>query len=279
MTNERVIDAHHHFWQYNTEEYGWIGPNMAQLRRNFLPADLKREIDAAGVSGVVSVQARQTLGETDWLLSMAEAHPWILGVVGWAPLVSPDVKADLERYAHHRKLKGVRHILHDEKDDHYLLRKDFLAGIAHLEKLRLTYDILIFERHLPQTIEFVDKFPHQVFVVDHIAKPRIKDGVLDPWRKNIKELARRNNVFCKISGMVTEANWDTWKYETLRPYLETVLEAFGPKRLMFGSDWPVLLVAGNYHGWLQTVKHVIEPLSAPERLRILSGTATEAYRL
>jgi L-fuconolactonase len=279
MYKLRVIDAHHHFWKYTTEEYGWIGDNMAKLRRNFLPEDLKREIDASGVDGVVSVQARQTLVETEWLLSLAESHSWIEGVVGWIPLISGNAAAHMEHLSGHKKLKGVRHILHDEKDDRYMLRPDFLAGIGHLEKFKLRYDILIYERHLPQTIEFVDHFPNQVFIVDHIAKPRIKAGEVEPWRKNIHELAKRPHVYCKISGMVTEADWTTWKYETLKPFFDTVLDAFGPKRLMFGSDWPVLLAAGNYHGWLQTLQHVIEHLTEAERARILAGTAVEAYRL
>lgn len=279
MPDLPIVDAHHHFWQYNAEEYGWISDSMSALRRNFLPADLKKEISASGVSQVVSVQARQTLVETEWLLSLAEANPWIAGVVGWIPLTSSNAAAHLEHLSPHAKLKAIRHIVQDETDDNYILRPDFQAGIGQLERFHLAYDILIFERHLPQTIQFVDRFPHQTFVLDHIAKPKIKAREIEPWRKNLRELARRPNVYCKISGMVTEADWKSWTFESLRPYFETVLGAFGAKRLMFGSDWPVLLAAGDYHSWLQTVMHVIEPLSEPERARILAGTAREAYRL
>lgn len=276
---ESVIDAHQHFWHYSAQEYGWIDDAHKRLRRNFLPDDLAPEMASAGVAASVSVQARQTLEETEFLLSLAQKHPSIAGVVGWIPLVSKNAGAHAEHLSKNPKLKGVRHVLHDEPDDHYMLRPDFQAGISQLARYHLAYDILIFERHLPQTIQFVDKFPTQVFILDHIAKPKIKEGLVEPWRKNIRELARRPNVYCKISGMVTEADWTHWTYASLRPYFDTVLEAFGPRRLMFGSDWPVLLVAGQYHGWVQTVGHVIEHLSETERARILGETAREAYRL
>jgi L-fuconolactonase len=279
MPGSQIIDAHHHFWHYNPEEYGWIGESMLKLRRNFLPSDLEPELAAGGVHAVVTVQARQTLVETEWLLSLAKEHPWMAGVVGWIPLTSSNAAAHLEHLSPHPKLKGVRHILHDEADDNYMLRPDFLAGIKELRRFHLAYDILIFERHLPQSLQLVDRFPNQVFVLDHIAKPRIKAGAMEPWRTGIIELAKRPNVYCKLSGMVTEADWNNWSFENLRPYFETVLKAFGPKRLMFGSDWPVLLMAGTYHSWLQTVLHVIEPLSESERARIMGGTAREAYRL
>lgn len=279
MIDHSIVDAHQHFWHYKVEEYGWIDDSQKALRRNFLPDDLHAEMTANGVDATVSVQARQTLVETEWLLSLAKAHPWIAGVVGWIPLTSGNATAHLEHLSIHPKLKAVRHVLHDEPDDNYMLRPDFLAGIGDLHRFHLAYDILIFERHLPQTIRFVDRFPNQVFVLDHIAKPRIKSGAIEPWRTNIIELARRPNVYCKLSGMVTEADWSAWRFEDLRPYFEVVLNAFGPKRLMFGSDWPVLTLAGSYHSWLQTVLHVIEKFSDSERARILSGTAREAYRL
>lgn len=279
MPDPEIIDSHQHFWHYNAEEYPWLTAPMAALRRNFLPAGLHREITACGVTSAVSVQARQTLAETEWLLSLAEANPWIAGVVGWAPLSDRNAGAHLEHLSSHPKLKAIRHILHDEPDDDYMLRADFLLGVAELKRLRLAYDILIYERHLPQTIRFADRFPDQVFVLDHIAKPRIKAHELEPWRGNIRALARRPNVYCKLSGMITEADWNAWSFEDLRPYFETVLDCFGPRRLMFGSDWPVLLAAGSYHSWLQVVLHVVDPLSEAERARVLSGTAREAYRL
>jgi L-fuconolactonase len=274
------IDAHQHFWRYQPEEYSWMtGEDMEPIRRDFLPEDLEREMRAAGFGGAVSVQARQSLRETNWLLELAKHHAFLRGVVGWAPLTDPLVAAVLEQFAGRTKLKGLRHLLQDEPDDGYMLRSDFNAGISLLEHYHLAYDILIFERHLPQTMRFVDRHPNQVFVLDHTAKPRIREQSLSPWRENIAELARRENVYCKISGMATEADWRGWRPEDLQPYFDTVLEAFGPERLMFGSDWPVLLVAGTYRGWHDTVSGMISGLSAAEQDRIMGGTATEAYRL
>ena len=255
------------------------GAGMEPIRRDFLPGDLEPELRAAGMDGAVSVQARQTLEETNWLLDLAEQHAFLRGVAGWAPLAEPGVAGVLEQFAGRTKLKALRHILHDEPDDDYMLRADFNAGVSLLNRFSLAYDILIFERHLPQTMRFVDLHPNQVFVVDHIAKPRIRDGEISPWRENIAELARRQNVYCKLSGMVTEANWQTWRPGDFQPYFDTVLEAFGPARLMFGSDWPVLLLAGTYRKWREVVSGMISALSPSERDRIMGGTAEEAYRL
>ena len=274
-----VIDAHHHFWKYDPVEYGWINDAMAALRRDFLPADLKREMEAAGVDGVVSVQARQTLAETHWLLDLADRNEFIRGVVGWVPLVSPDVAKDLAEFAGRAKLKAVRHVLQDEPDDGYVLREDFNAGVRALQPLGLAYDILIYERHLPQAVRFVDRHPGQVFVLDHVAKPRIRDNVLSPWREQMRELARRPNVYCKLSGMPTEADWHTWTPAQLRPFMEVALDAFGPRRLMFGSDWPVCLVACGYARWKEVVTDFLADLSPAERERVMGGTAVEAYKL
>lgn len=273
------IDAHHHFWRYDAAEYPWIGESMGVLRRDFLPSDLRTEIQAAGIDGVISVQARQTTEETAWLLGMAEEQEFIRGVVGWVPLVSPDVTAHLERFAAAPKLRGVRHVLQDEPDDRYMLREDFNAGIRALEPFGLVYDILIFERHLPQTIEFVDRHPAQTFVLDHIAKPRIKEGALEPWRTNLRELAKRENVFCKVSGMATEADQETWSDDDLLPYFDTVWEAFGADRVMFGSDWPVCLLASGYHRWVDTVTRWASRLSTAERERLFGDNAARAYSL
>jgi L-fuconolactonase len=274
-----VIDAHHHFWRYNVQDFGWIDEAMRVIRRDFLPADLAKTIRAAGVDGVVSVQARQSLEETRWLLELAGGNPFVRGVVGWVPLISPEVEKILGELAANPKLRAVRHVLQGEADEFYMLREDFNHGIAALRGHGLVYDILIFERHLPQTIELVDRHPQQVFVLDHVAKPRIKEGLVEPWRKNIQELARRPNVYCKISGMVTEADYANWTEVQLRPYVETVLEAFGPQRLMFGSDWPVCLVACDYARWINLVRGWIGKLSAGEQARILGETAVEAYEL
>lgn len=273
------IDSHHHFWHYTRPDYGWINDNMKALRRDFLPEDLQREIQKVGIDGVVSVQARQSVAETEWLLGFARQHPFIRGVVGWVPLVDAGVGGILEKFAANKKLKGIRHVVQDEPDDAYLLREDFNRGIDTLKASGLVYDILIFERHLPNAIKFVDRHPNQVFVLDHIAKPRIKDGALEPWKTNIREIAKRHNVYCKLSGMVTEADWKGWTPATLHPYIATVLEVFGPKRLMFGSDWPVSLLASSYERWYKTVQSEISSLSNTEQELILGGTAIEAYKL
>ena len=274
-----VIDAHHHFWRYNTQDFGWIDDAMRVIRRDFLPIDLEKEIRAAGVDGVVSVQARQSLEETHWLLELAGQNPFIRGVVGWAPLIAPDADKIVGELAANPKLRSLRHVLQGEPDERYMLRADFNRGLAALQLHNLAYDILIFERHLPQSIELVDRHPEQVFVLDHVAKPRIKDNLLEPWRKNILELAKRPNVYCKISGMVTEADYTRWTEAQLLPYVDTVLEAFGPQRLMLGSDWPVSLVACDYSRWVNLVRSWIKKLSAAEQKRILGDTAIEAYRL
>ncbi len=273
------IDSHHHFWNYNEKEYGWINNRMARIRRDFLPADLKPEIDRAGIDGVVSIQARQTVEETRFLLGHAERHDFIAGVVGWVPLIDPQVRDALAEFAGAEKFKGCRHVLHDEEDDRYMLREDFNAAIEAVTEANLVYDILIFEKHLPQTIRFVDRHPHQIFVVDHIAKPRIRDGYLSPWQSLINELARRENVYCKISGMATEADWKSWTEVELKPYLDTVVEAFSPRRLMFGSDWPVCLLAVEYARWNRIVSEYVASLTVDEQAWILGGTAVEAYKL
>jgi L-fuconolactonase len=273
------IDSHQHFWSYTPEEYGWIDPSMEVLRRDFLPEHLKPEIDRSGITGVVAVQARESLQETRWLLDMAAAHPFIRAVVGWAPLTEPDVADVIGPLLALGPLRGLRHVLQGEADDRYMLREDFNRGVSALRGFDLAYDILILERHLPQTIEFVDRHPEQVFIVDHIAKPHIRDGVISPWREQIRTLALRPNVYCKLSGLVTEANWSEWTEQQLEPYFDTVLNAFGPGRLMFGSDWPVCLLATSYRAWLEIVSKWIAPLTVGEREAILGGTAAKAYRI
>jgi L-fuconolactonase len=273
------IDSHHHFWSYDPVEYGWIDDAMKVIRRDFLPAQLRAEIASVGVDGVVSVQARQNLVETQWLLDFATRHDFIQGVVGWVELVSPKVGAVMERFAANPKLKSVRHVVQGEPDDNFILRDDFNRGIRELKRFNLAYDILILERHLPATIKFVDAHPNQVFVLDHIGKPRIKENVLGPWHQNLRALARRPNVYCKASGMVTEADYATWTETQLRRYFDVGLEAFGPQRLMFGSDWPVCLVACGYARWHNLVSSWIRQLSQAEQERILGGTAIEAYKL
>ncbi len=273
-----MIDAHHHFWRYNAREYDWIGNDMAALRRDFLPADLKSEIEKAGISGVVSVQARQSLEETRWLLDFAARNDWVLGVVGWVPLASPDIENILSEFANAEKLKAVRHVVQGEAAG-FLAGDAFNAGIARLADFDLVYDVLISQHQLEEATRFVDRHPNQVFVLDHIAKPRIKDGEFEPWKTHIRELAQRDNVFCKVSGMVTEADWKSWTPEGLKPYFDTVLAAFGPTRLMFGSDWPVCLVASDYGQWAQTVRDWAAPLSDSDKNDLFENVACRVYQL
>lgn len=278
MREER-IDSHHHLWKYSSTEYPWISEGMECIRQDFLVPELAHVMQPANIDGVVTVQARQTLTETDWLLDLAARHDFMRGIVGWVPLADPAVASHLQKYRHCPKLKAVRHVLQDEPDDFYMLRHDFNRGVSQLEGTGLRYDILIFERHLPQTIEFVDRHPRQIFILDHIAKPKIKSQVLSPWREHMRELARRENVYCKLSGMVTEADWNTWTENDLRPFIDTVFECFGPRRLMFGSDWPVSLLACSYQKWIDVVERSTASLSVSERDRLFGGTAKEAYRL
>ena len=275
-----MIDSHHHLWKYSAAEYDWISPQMQALRRDFLPEDLERVMHHFGIERTVAVQARQTLEETSWLLQLADGHPLIRGIVGWVPLTDgAGVKKHLEKFAANPKLRGVRHVVQDEPDARFLLRRDFNEGVRELRALKLRYDILIFERHLPAAIEFVDRHPNQIFILDHIAKPRIKEKVLSPWDRNMRELAKRRNVYCKLSGMVTEADPARWTAESLQPYIDVALGAFGPARLMYGSDWPVMLLASEYARWFGTVQNAIAKLSKSEQARIMGGTAAEAYGL
>lgn len=274
-----IIDTHHHFWNYNPVDFDWIDDEMVSIRKNFLPKDLKETLLETGVQGVVSVQARQSLEETDWLLEMAEGHNFIKGIVGWLPLAAENIQQVLEQYSGNPWLKGVRHVVQGESDPAFILGKDFNRGISQLKNDGLVYDILILEHQLPNTIRFVDQHPEQRFIVDHIAKPKIKHNETEPWARNLKELARRENVSCKISGMVTEADYHSWTKEQLQPYFDVVLEAFGPSRLMYGSDWPVCLVATSYSDWLNLVRDMLSGLSPDEQEQIFSRNARHFYHL
>jgi len=278
-TETMHVDAHQHFWRYDEREYGWIDDSLAALRRNFLPADLKPELECNGFQGCVAVQARQTLEETRWLLELAQHAPFILGVVGWVDLRSPRVRFELESLARYPKLVGVRHIVQSEPDERFLLQPDFLRGIAMLEEFDLAYDILIYTRHLPVAAEFVARFPRQRFVLDHLAKPPIKSGAIDDWERGIREMAAFPNVYCKVSGLVTEADWQKWKPEDLRPYLDVAFECFGASRLMIGSDWPVCTVAGPYSLVMDVMKDYLRKFPANERDAVLGGNAASFWRL
>ncbi len=275
-----VIDSHQHFWKYNKAEYGWISEELTVLKRDFLPVDLKPLMAKNTIDGCIAVQARQTIEETEWLLEISDANSAVKGVVGWVPLCTSECSASLDRFSESSNLVGVRHVIHDEVDDDFILRRDFNEGIRELGSRKLVYDILIFEKHLPQTIQFVDQHPNLKFVVDHIAKPKICASKFDSaWAENILELSKRTNVACKLSGMVTEVIDSKWDSHLLKPYFDTVLEAFGPDRLMAGSDWPVCLLRAEYTQWHQTIRSMIKSLSEDEQSNILGLNACRIYNI
>ena len=274
-----AIDAHHHLWRYTPAEYGWIDETMQVLRRDFLPADLTAAMATAGIDGTIAVQARQTMDETRWLLDLADASDAIRGVIGWAPIAGEEFPGVMEEFDGRAKLKGLRHVIQGERDEHYILREDFNSGIRTLLGSGLVYDILIYERHLPDTIDFVDEHPEQVFVLDHIAKPLIAAGQIEPWAARMKQLGQRENVWCKVSGLVTEADWKAWTPEALKPYLDTAVDAFGLGRLIAGSDWPVCLVASGYSQWWDVLHHYFAPFSEAERAAVFGGNAIQVYGL
>ena len=273
------IDAHQHFWTYSAQEYEWIDDSMAIIRGDFLPEDLEPELRRNDFQGTVAVQARQMLEETRWLLELAERSSRILGVVGWVDLCSPECRSQLKRFSANPKLVGIRHIVQGEPDDRFLLREDFLRGISLLEEFDLAYDILIYTKHLPVTAEFVERFPRMRFVLDHLAKPPIKSHQIESWAAGIRRLAAFPNVSCKLSGLVTEADWKRWKPGDITPYLDVAFETFGSSRLMIGSDWPVCLVASAYGRTLDLVKSYIQHYPAETREAVLGGNAQRFWRL
>jgi L-fuconolactonase len=273
------IDSHHHFWKYDPVTYSWMNDSMGILKRDYQPEDLKEVIDSAKIDGVISVQADQSMRETEDLLKHASECSFIRGVVGWLPLAEPELDGLLESYATNPLLKGVRHVVQDEADDQFILGDAFNKGIRRLKAYELVYDILIYERQLGPSIEFVDRHPDQVFVLDHVAKPRIGDQIMEPWRAQMFELAKRENVYCKLSGMATEANWQNWTKDDLWPYAEVAMEAFGPTRMMFGSDWPVARLAVEYGDWVGLCREFISTLSDSEQAMIEGEVAIRAYDL
>lgn len=274
----RCVDAHHHLWNYSAEEYGWIGPEIAALRRDFSPADLWVEMTAAGVNACLAVQARETLEETQWLLRLAHANDFIAGVVGWAPIAGAEFAQDLETLSGDTKLKGLRYVLQALPAE-FMLSDAFERGMQAVEGSGLVYDILIYERQLEAAIALVDQHPKQVFVVDHVAKPKIAARAMEPWAARMREMARRENVHCKVSGMTTEADWKQWTVEDLRPYFDVVLESFGPERLLAGSDWPVCTLAVTYRRWWQVLREMVSGLSGSEQAMILGRNAERVYGL
>lgn len=273
------IDAHQHFWRYSASEYGWIDDSMSALRRDFLPADARCEMDRAGIDSCIAVQARQALEETRWLLELADAHPFIAGVVGWIDLQAADVLAQLEPFAGHPKLVGVRHIVQGEPDVKFMLRAAFCRGISYLEDLNLTYDILIYPKHLPVAAELVSRFTGQRFLLDHLAKPEVRSGEIREWERGLRRLAESPNVFCKLSGLVTESDWNRWTPDQIRPYLDVAFDSFGAYRLLMGSDWPVCTVAADYGRTISVVDDYLISRPDAEREAVMGGNADRFWNL
>jgi L-fuconolactonase len=272
------LDAHQHFWRYDPGQYPWIGEGMSALKRDFLPADSSLESSPSGIRGCIAVQARQSLEETRFLLGLAENDPYVKGVLGWVDLCG-GVEQQLDALGPREKLKGIRHIVQDEPDDRFMLRKEFLRGLEALQRQGLAYDFLVFPRQLPAAIEVARRFPGMRFVLDHLAKPTIKSRELSPWREQLAELAGFPNVSCKISGLVTEADWKGWAPADFQPYFEAALAGFGPLRLIFGSDWPVCLLAASYAQVAGLAEGFCARLSVKDREAVFGGNATRIYAL
>ena len=274
-----TVDSHQHFWHYHPDTHGWITPAMSVLRRDYLPADLEPELRDHGITGCVAVQAAQTAGETDFLLRLANENPFILGVVGWLDLRSDTLPEQLEAYSAFPKLKGLRHIVQDEPDDRFMLQPGFLRGIGELARFGLTYDILIYPRQLPAAAELARRFPQQRFILDHLAKPDIRRKPDAAWRDGLQALAAHPNVSCKLSGMVTEAAHGAWREADFRPFLDLAFEAFGPERLLFGSDWPVCLLSARYGEVAGIVRNYLADVPLSVREAVMGGNARTFYNL
>jgi len=271
-----IVDAHQHFWRYDPREYGWIDDRMSALKRDFLPVDLVPHLEQAGVDATIAVQTQQTLDETRWLLQLADEQPFIAGVVGWVDLQADGVEAQLDSVRHPR-LCGIRHIVQSEPDDRFLLGAAFGRGIAALGQAGLPYDILIYPRHLPVAADFVARFPSQPFVLDHLGKPEIRSAAIDDWARDLRRLAAAPNVCCKLSGLVTESHWRTWTPAWIEPYLDVAFEAFGPSRLLAGSDWPVCTLAADYSRTMAVVRDYLGRFPSAEREAVLGGNAVNVY--
>jgi L-fuconolactonase len=273
------IDAHQHFWRYDPVRDGWITDEMAALQRDFLPDELAIELRANGIDASIAVQADQSEAETVFLLELASRRERVAGVVGWIDFLSPRLPERLKFFSRFEKLCGFRHVAQAEPDDGFLARGDFVAGLRQLQGSRFTYDILIYARQLPAALELVSRLPEQRFVIDHLAKPEIKNRRVSPWAKQIQQIAKNRNVHCKLSGLVTEADWHRWKADEFRAYLDIVFEAFGVERLMFGSDRPVCVVAASYSQVVQIIDDYVKGYSAAEREKVFGGNAANFYGL
>lgn len=272
------IDSHQHFWRYSPEEHGFIDDDMAVLKRDFMPPELLGELTAQGFDGSIAVQARQSLDETRWLLELGQQHPFVRGVVGWVELRAPDVAETLSELSRHERFRGVRHIVQSERPG-FLADARFRRGVAGLARWNLSYDVLVYARQLPEAIELARALPDVSFVLDHLGKPPVKSGELEPWRLQMKRLGALPNVCCKVSGLVTEADWENWRPSQLEPFLDAVLESFGASRLLVGSDWPVCTLAGSYAKVMGVFSAYFAALSASERAAIFGGNAARVYRL
>jgi L-fuconolactonase len=273
------LDSHQHFWNYNPAEHVWMTDRMGTLKRNFLPEDLKPLLALVEFDGCIAVQARQNLEETRWLLELANNHEFIAGVVGWVDLCSPGLPGQLDEFVKHPKFVGVRHVVQDEPDDRFMLRPDFQRGIAQLRPHGLTYDLLVFPKHLPVAVRLVEHFPEQPFVLDHLGNPPIAEGLMSPWQEQVRELAKFPHVSCKLSGMVTRATWGQWEPHHFHRYLDTVLEAFGPSRVMIGSDWPVCTLSGSYQATMEIVLAYAQQFRPDERAGIFGENCARFYRI
>ena len=273
------IDSHQHFWRYDAVRDAWITDSMTVLRRDFLPEHLAAEFAPNGIDASIAVQADQSESETMFLLDLAEKSERIAGVVGWVDLSSPRVGERLEYFSHSPKLRGFRHIAQSEPDDRFLAQENFVKGVAQLRAFGFTYDILIYPKQLPAAIELAARLPEQRFVIDHLAKPEIKSGKAAPWAVQMKEIAQNKNVLCKLSGLATEADWKHWKPDDFKPYFDVVFDAFGADRLMFGSDWPVCLLAATYRQVKQIIEEYVKGFSQSDKEKIFGGNAARFYGL
>jgi L-fuconolactonase len=272
-----TIDSHQHFWTFDPIRDSWITDDMSVIQRNFYPEDLQPTLQQNGIDACVAVQADQSLGETRFLLDLAAKNDFVKAVVGWIDLQDDAIDEQLSEWKSEKKLVGFRHVLQAELDTEYMLRPSFLRGISKLKNHEFTYDILIFPKHLATAQKFVAQFPDQPFVLDHIAKPYIKAGLIDEWKRDIKSLAKFENLQCKVSGIITEADWKSWTYEQIKPFLDVVFEAFRTDRIMFGSDWPVCLVAGDYSQVKGIIETYIKGFSVSEKCKVFGENAAKFY--
>jgi len=273
-----MVDAHVHFWKYNPIKDAWITDEMGLLQRNFFLQDLQPVLHENGVTGIIAVQADQSENETDFLLQLSNKSPFIKGIVGWVDLQNKNLEDKLLYWSEYPVIKGFRHIVQAESDG-FLRKEAFVNGIKLLKSFDFTYDILIYPNQLKEAIQFVNKYPNQKFILDHCAKPCIRDQKINEWKIEIKEIAKNENVYCKVSGLVTEAKWNEWKTEDLYPYLDVVFESFGTDRILFGSDWPVMLLSSTYNKWKNLLEKYMLQFSDEEKQKVFDTNAIKFYNL